>query len=226
MMRSRWSRAGSSGGRCGPAPVPAWPGCCRGWSARPAGRWRSMLARTARTGCSGCSPRRGGTLAWSARRPRLCHRRPGRPGWGADRRRYRVREERGLPGRGAAAVHGHGREDHELPARRLPRRCRAEGPCTDLARPPERISIIPDRGQRRPRGRCPARVSRNQPVPAHHTANTYVQRVASGSWFDDPRLFPMSSVLRGISTKHDNQSAPCHSGSVEVVADGDQIAGD
>src|ERR1700722_18143171 len=34
MMRSRWSQSGSSAGRS--APAPAWPGCCRGWSARPA----------------------------------------------------------------------------------------------------------------------------------------------------------------------------------------------
>ena len=30
MMRSRWSRDGSSGVRCGPAPGPACPGCCWG----------------------------------------------------------------------------------------------------------------------------------------------------------------------------------------------------
>lgn len=55
----------------------------------------------------GCSPRR---------RPRLRCLRARRPRRRPDRRRHRLREERGLLGRRPAAVHGHGWQDHELPA--------------------------------------------------------------------------------------------------------------
>jgi hypothetical protein len=70
-------------------------------------------------GCSGCSPPPG-----PGRRPRrparLRRRRARRSRWRADRRRHRLREGRLLLGRGAAAVHGHRREDHELPAGGVP----------------------------------------------------------------------------------------------------------
>jgi hypothetical protein len=101
------------------APSASLPGCCPGWSARPAGRSPSTPGRGPRTGCSGCSPPPG-----PGRRPRrparLRRRRARRSRWRADRRRHRLREGRLLLGRGAAAVHGHRREDHELPAGGVP----------------------------------------------------------------------------------------------------------
>jgi hypothetical protein len=101
--------AGSSAGRSGSAPAPAWAGCWRGWNARPAGHWPSTPGRRRRTGCSGCSRPPGGTPQRPRRRPLIRCRGARRPGRRPDGRRHWVRGGRLPVGRGAAAVHGHGR---------------------------------------------------------------------------------------------------------------------